>query len=46
MNRSGVVVLAVLFIALFAGLLGIVIGNNQFDKGLHPNQTEAPAEYK
>jgi hypothetical protein len=44
MNRKGIVVLAVFFIAMFAGLLGLVIGSNHFDKGLPRTQAEVADE--
>lgn len=43
-KESGVVVLAVLFIALFSGLLGMVVGSNHFAKNLPSHQE--PSEYK
>lgn len=45
-NRGLVPVIAVIFIGLFAMLLGGVMGNSTFDKGLPTHQDEASSEYK
>lgn len=45
-SENGVVPLAVLFIGLFALLLGAVIGNSTFDKGLPHDTVADTTEYK